>query len=152
MDYFKILPVEITVDILTRLPRESALECKMVCPNWRSLISHHPSFSKLHLNRLLNNPSDHNSGKLSFLSMGYEDDRYISRELYYFDYTNVNNISNIRRINLTFPFVFYDIVGSFNGLACIYGRQYHEIYGPACICNPITRECVILPKCKILQI
>ncbi|XP_026460382.1 F-box protein At3g07870-like [Papaver somniferum] len=105
-------------------------------------------FSKLHLNRLLNHASSDNSGKLSFLSMGYEDHPFKSNQLYYFEYTNENNISSIRRINLTFPFVFYDVVGSFNGLVCIYGRQDHEIYGPACICNPITRESVILPKCK----
>ncbi|XP_026434621.1 probable F-box protein At1g53815 [Papaver somniferum] len=57
MDYFKFLPLEITLDILTRLPAESIMDCKSVSKSWTSAVGH-PSFSKL---RHLNHPADDKS-------------------------------------------------------------------------------------------
>ncbi|XP_026419833.1 putative F-box protein At3g16820 [Papaver somniferum] len=51
MEYFNLLPEEITLDIISRLPTEDVLECKLVCSNWRSLVRD-PSFSKMHLDHL----------------------------------------------------------------------------------------------------
>ncbi|XP_026433788.1 F-box/kelch-repeat protein At3g23880-like [Papaver somniferum] len=51
-------------------------------------------------------------------------------------------LHRIRRINLTTPFTYvYKVIGSANGLVCIYGWQEHI----TCICNPMTKKYVSLP-------
>ncbi|XP_026436036.1 putative F-box protein At3g17400 [Papaver somniferum] len=57
---FNNLPKEITQDILTRLPTESVLDCKLVCKPWRDLIRL-PSFSRLHLTHLNSAANDSES-------------------------------------------------------------------------------------------
>ncbi|XP_026420653.1 F-box/kelch-repeat protein At3g06240-like [Papaver somniferum] len=143
MDRFNLLPAEITSDILTRLPAESVLDCKLVSKTWKNVIQHR-SFSKLHTIRLLNHSATTYSTdfcKLSFLA--FTD---VGR-LYYFDYIEnheIPNIDRIMRINLTSPFKYNVFVGSFNGLICLRGREERF-----CIYNPITKEYVILPQPKI---
>ncbi|XP_026420812.1 F-box protein At3g07870-like [Papaver somniferum] len=147
MDYFKILPEEITLDILTRLPTESVLDSKLVCTNWRSIISDHPSFSKMHLYHL-NHPSDSASddyGKLGFLAFTY-DTRH-NKIFYYIEYNenrdeSTTPIQRIRRIKFTPPIERIGFVGSCNGLICL-------VQGPfVWIWNPITKEYLMLPKIK----
>ncbi|XP_026387391.1 F-box protein At3g07870-like [Papaver somniferum] len=130
------LPNEILLDIVTRLPIESILDCKSVCRQWRNLVSHNPSFSPLHLSRL----NDIDSGKKCFLVL------YDKQVLHYFDY-DVNDdetpIRSIRRINFTPPLTcLYKVVGSINGLVFFYG--YKDEIG--CVCNPVTKESVMIPK------
>ncbi|XP_026419739.1 F-box only protein 12-like [Papaver somniferum] len=55
MEYFNLLPEEIKLEILSRVPAESVLECKLVSTNWRSLVRH-TSFSKMHLDHHLTHP------------------------------------------------------------------------------------------------
>ncbi|XP_026459921.1 putative F-box protein At1g53360 [Papaver somniferum] len=47
-------------------------------------------------------------------------------------------------INPPFSYFHYNILGSLNGLVLLYGCQDHAI----CVCNPVTREYVELPKIK----
>ncbi|XP_026384499.1 F-box only protein 8-like [Papaver somniferum] len=143
MDYFRFLSLEMTLEILTRLPTELVLECKSVCIDWRSLVGH-PSFSKLHLHRL--NHPDAESGKSDFLVLTCGHDG-----LYYLEYDENHDHSTtpmqrITRIDFTSPFKYFGFrfVGSVNGLLCF----IDFINQPICVCNPITREYVILPEIK----
>ncbi|XP_026444894.1 kinesin-like protein KIN-14J isoform X2 [Papaver somniferum] len=51
MEYFNILPVEITLDIFKRLPIETLIECKLVSKTWKNLI-HDPNFTVMHFFRI----------------------------------------------------------------------------------------------------
>ncbi|XP_026452258.1 F-box/kelch-repeat protein At3g23880-like [Papaver somniferum] len=144
MGNFKDLPADIALDIITRLPAESILDCKLVCRKWRNLVSYHPSISKLHLTHILNH-SNESEGKLSFLVM----DR--NKKFHYFEYNESSHdekppTHSIRRFDLTPPFtsfpVYYEVLGSFNGLVCLYGHQDCT----ACIFNPVTKKYVTLPS------
>lgn len=78
IDYFKFLPEEIVLDILSR-PAESVLLSKLVCTTWRNIVSSHPWFSKMYLHHL-NHPSHAvQSGKLGFLAFT---DMFIARKYY----------------------------------------------------------------------
>lgn len=82
MEYFKLLHTEITSDILSRVPIETVLDCKLVCTNWRNLVSSHdPSFSKLHVYHHLKHPSAADSGKLGFTALSHR-----ANCLYYFEF------------------------------------------------------------------
>lgn len=144
MDYFKFLPAEITLDILSRLPIESILESKLVCTTWRNHVRH-PSFSKMHLHHLHHpfTAAHDSSGKLGFVVDAISnDDKY-----HYFE-CNQNDdddelttpVNRIKMINLTFPVKGSRFVGSCNGLMC-FARGALVWF-----CNPITREYVMLPK------
>ncbi|XP_026385236.1 uncharacterized protein LOC113280872 [Papaver somniferum] len=52
MEYFNILPVEISLHIFSLLPIESASDFALVSKTWKNLI-HSPSFYKMHSLRLL---------------------------------------------------------------------------------------------------
>lgn len=96
MDYFSILPLEITTNILTRLPTESVLESKSVCTMWRNLVSRCPSFIKTHLDHL----NRHDSGKLGFVAGTFK------KIVYYFEYSeNLESIERIKRIVVAPPSV-----------------------------------------------
>ncbi|XP_026420584.1 putative F-box protein At1g19160 [Papaver somniferum] len=145
MEYFKSLPDDITLEILTRLPAESVLESKLVCKNWRSLVSHHPLFSRMHL-QYVNHPSD--PGNLGFLVRDHDFDdldQVQGLTLWYLDYNDKlesKPVQRITRFNFTPPPRHFWVVGSVHGLICL-GR------GPSfLICNPITREYVLLPEIK----
>ncbi|XP_026443271.1 F-box protein At3g07870-like isoform X2 [Papaver somniferum] len=140
MGNFSQLPSDILLDIITRLPAESVLDCKLVCKPRKNLVSHHPSFVQLHSTRLLDDSSD-SAGELSFLVSSYFG-------LYYFKYDDEDDtfpIRTFRMINLTPPYRSHEIkvLGSFNGLVCLHGWDDHYFY---CICNPVTKEYVMLPK------
>ncbi|XP_026419967.1 F-box/kelch-repeat protein At3g23880-like [Papaver somniferum] len=109
------LPVNIMLDILTRLPTESVLESKFVLKTWRDIVRH-PSFSQKHSNRLLSSVDD-------------------SEKACYVEYSENNDTpTRTRRINLPPEFNCYTFVGSWNGLICL-----HNI-GVFVIWNPITKE------------
>ncbi|XP_026423356.1 uncharacterized protein LOC113319310 [Papaver somniferum] len=93
MDYFKSLPVESTLDILTRLPTESVRECKLVCSNWRNLVPNHPSFSKMHFH-YVNHPSAaaHNDSGIFVLN--------INIEVYIYTLGSVNGWRNLGKFSV----------------------------------------------------
>ncbi|XP_026398226.1 uncharacterized protein LOC113294005 [Papaver somniferum] len=129
----------------------------------------------MHLNHL--NFDDDESGKLSFVYLNYDqglkfnyakyDETLVSRKTR----MNLNPpfevgscagsinglICRKTRMNLNPPFEIGSCAGSINGLICL-DSSYTGIsdngilpksnYGPSFICNPITREYIILPTCK----
>ncbi|XP_026415613.1 F-box protein At3g07870-like [Papaver somniferum] len=145
---FNILPKDIMIEILIRLPTQSVLKCKLVSKQWRDLI-HHPSFSQLHLNYLNHSDAHADAGKLNYIfsTMGIE------KQFYYTEYDDENfhettPFSRQTRIKLDPPFIDNYILSSCDGLICFNARCNKEefYYEPAYICNPITREYIILPK------
>lgn len=142
-NFINFVPEEIMFNILTRLTTESVLECKLVWKSWKRLI-HHPSFAQLHLTHLNLPP---NSSKLSYIYFNLRN--HENNQLYYFDYSEdwiQKPSDSMTMFSLTPTFDSYVVLGSFNGLICIFGRENDDLYGPACICNPITQEYVILPE------
>ncbi|XP_026389189.1 putative F-box protein At1g53550 [Papaver somniferum] len=145
MEYFNFLPDEITLDIISRLPTENVLKCKLVCRNWRSLIRH-PSFSKMHLHHLYHPAAD--SGKLGFITLTYPVGRK-KGSFQYFEYDeNHESIERIRKFNFKSPFgedtIYTTFLGSLNGLICVTRHRFGVT--ETCICNPITREYIMLPE------
>ena len=155
-------PENIIADILSRLPVKKIIHCKSVCKNWRMLVSD-SYFVNLHLSRSpanvmirheLGDPSDFDSdseledwdepGALKWLEIkGEQDDTHLHHDI-------------IMNIDLNLVPVFQDsnvlLVGSVNGLICLW--QYGPIpeYDNTSICNPITKEYVILPRQKYYRI
>lgn len=100
MRKFNNLPEEIMLEILTRLPTESAIECKLVCKPLRDVVRHQ-SFSQMHSNRL--NSAD-DSGKLSFIFLTYVQGGIF---FYYTEYDEncyETPFSRTTRMNLNLPF------------------------------------------------
>ena len=60
---------ELIVEILSRLPVKTLMQFKCVCKSWKTLISHDPSFVKLHLQR---SPRNTHLALVSDLSSDYE--------------------------------------------------------------------------------
>ncbi|XP_026384504.1 putative F-box protein At4g21240 [Papaver somniferum] len=142
MDYFKFLPLEMKLDILTRLPTELVLNCKSICTYWRNVVGH-PSFIRMHFHHHLNHPAAV-SGKLDFLVLSE------SGRLHYFEYDDDQSttpIQRIKRINFPFALKHFRFIGSINGLVCLLERAYNSPQS-VWIWNPITRECVMLPEIK----
>ncbi|XP_026420002.1 putative F-box protein At3g10430 [Papaver somniferum] len=144
MEYFSLLSEENTLDILSREPAESILESKLVCKTWNHLVSHHPSFYKMYLHHL---STTGDSGKLSFIALTKLADE--NEKFQYFKYDqnheSTTPIRRITRINFTPPVWRFNFVGSCNGLICLLW------YSSVCICNPITKEYVMLPEMEKSQ-
>lgn len=142
-----VFPTEIVSDILTRLSTE-------VCKTWKNLI-HHPSFPQLHLARLNHNPDSTDSGKWSYVILNSDDDD--SQNLYYFEYGDNEDWNFVkpsrRKIMLETTCDAYILIGSFNGLICVYGSQSDlpDTYGPAIVFNPVTKEYIVLPEFERFQ-
>ncbi|XP_026394209.1 putative F-box protein At1g46984 [Papaver somniferum] len=163
--FVNFLPEEIIFDILTRLPTESVLECKLVCQTWRSLIDR-PSFPQKHLTHL-NHPCKSklsyiylnmwNHGNKHLYSFNYTDDwirpkeKPIDNNLYYFEYDEnwIQNeekpIDRMTMFCLNPMFDSFIVLGSFNGVVCIHECRNDQPDGIACIFNPITQEYCFLP-------
>ncbi|XP_026400510.1 F-box protein At3g07870-like [Papaver somniferum] len=147
MGKFSDLPAEIMLDIFTRLPTESVLDCKSVSKSWRNVI-HHRSFSHMHSNILLSNPkSVADSGKLRFVC------KMVGGSLCYLEYDDEVSSYRFKKLELSPPFNLYSILGSYNSLVCINGLPSHYTMDEsstasyvAYICNPITRESITLPE------
>ncbi|XP_026384474.1 F-box protein At3g07870-like [Papaver somniferum] len=156
MGNFNSLPHDIMFEILSRLPIESVLEYKLVSKPWRNLIRQYPSFSQTnHLD---------SARKLSFIFDTpdcYEEDLFWFNEVYtYTEYNENLNcfITRSLRMSSSLPNKFCYILGSCNGLICFNASLDRKtkannqsllllsVYEPAYICNPVTREYLVLPK------
>ncbi|XP_058216589.1 F-box/kelch-repeat protein At3g23880-like [Rhododendron vialii] len=123
------VPIEIAIEILSRLPVISLLRFKSVCKTWYALIKT-PHFISKHLTLSTLNPSPTFSSLLVSTSN-----------------TNTNH-SSLLHLNhpfhdhtaLDFPFLtewkYFCTVGSCNGLFCF----YYECEYPVILCNPATRD------------
>ncbi|KAL7582872.1 hypothetical protein Lser_V15G45572 [Lactuca serriola] len=148
------LPAHVMVDILSRLPVKTIIHCKCVCKKWLDLISE-SYFADHHLSR---SPSGimiyHNSNevfrnaeeeqKTGYLRTGIlrwveVEDKLDHHYLHHDPIMSLDlNLAPIFQKSQILP------VGSVNGLLCLwqFGPQHDKTY----ICNPITREYMILPK------
>ncbi|XP_026420590.1 F-box protein At3g07870-like [Papaver somniferum] len=98
----------------------------------------------------LNHPSNSTSGKLGFIAL-----TFIKSIFWHFEYDDnydesTTSIQRIRRINLTIPIKSFRFVGSCNRLICLV--DIFSYPSSVLICNPITREYVILPKINTYSI
>ncbi|KAI3973303.1 hypothetical protein MKX01_020678 [Papaver californicum] len=128
---------DIQSKILSHVPSESVLNCKLVCKRWRLLLSNR----KVSL------------GVLFSISSSLEH----MIHLYYADYGVIKSTecqedfynTKIAKINL--PPIKEErerkevIVGSCNGLVCL-AIPHKGVYNPVYICNPFTGEYTILPR------
>ncbi|XP_026420748.1 F-box/kelch-repeat protein At3g06240-like [Papaver somniferum] len=146
MAFSKILPVEIALDIFSRVPSESVLDSKLVCTSWNNLLRH-PSFSRMHLKHLIHpsNSSSH-SGKLGFLALTFWNNIFLYIE-YKENHDHSTPIERITQIYFTPPFTSAEFLGSCNGLILLARYSYKEP-APLCICNPFTKEHVLLTEIK----
>ncbi|XP_026398436.1 F-box protein At3g07870-like [Papaver somniferum] len=159
------LPSDVVVDILSRIPVESVLDCKLVSKRLLNLLSdRRDQFAKMHHQRQLlqltsTGDALSSSTGLLFSFEKYEEDERIGVRLYYgnkyndemnihekFSYKTLQkttvSCTAMRQSNV--------IVGSYNGLICLV-RYHHGMPDPIHICNPITGEYVNLPEYTLTE-
>ncbi|KAI8010811.1 F-box protein [Camellia lanceoleosa] len=119
------VPIQIILEILSRLPIKSLFRCQLVCKEWFSSISD-PHFAKLHLSRspisLLIKPIFRESRKL----------RLFDLQILYKTHPREAHLKLTTEINI--PYAGQEIVNSCNGLLCL---CYKSVI---CVCNPILGE------------
>ncbi|XP_026451880.1 putative F-box protein At1g53370 [Papaver somniferum] len=141
------LHLDITHKILSHVPPESALNCKLVCKTWRRLLSH----VKVKAGLLFAISQEETSDQENSLQLyyGYYDDIAQSNQGDQFSYTT------LPKINLPPIKMWKDppvMLGSCNGLVCFSIPQplndpFDDLLNyPVYICNPLTGEYVNLPN------
>lgn len=93
-----LFPREIILDILSRLPSEAVLQCKLVCKSWRNLLRSCKHFPYMHLQQ-----QHLDDSKVSYiLTCARSGDAYRTFQLYYGEYTcnsNANTINTVVQIH-----------------------------------------------------
>ncbi|KAJ4834333.1 hypothetical protein Tsubulata_048667 [Turnera subulata] len=137
------LPQEIVEEILSRLPIESIMRCTRVCKSWCKAIKD-PSFVKLQLKRSRDQ-------QLSYVLQDTGRRRFSSRwsqsggKLYFLGTTEGEKVKELCKIPLLGgSSVERRSISSCNGLLCI--APTHDSETPIVVCNPITKEHLVLPK------
>ncbi|XP_057491016.1 F-box protein At3g07870-like [Actinidia eriantha] len=136
------LPPHTIIDILSRLPIKTIVQCKCVCNVWRNLLEE-PYFVNLHLSRsptsLITHqmsdrlpPSDSDILKL----VEFEDD-HDRHGLQYDPSTKFD-------LRFCYPKGTIHLVGSVNGLLCFCDYQNEALF----VCNPAVRQNVSLVEPK----
>ena len=127
------LPRDVFFDILSRLPVSSLLQCKLVSQLYYSSVKH-PMTTSMHLSRANNNNpflicfSDYPKSKLDIVDLSSHENMFLAR-------TPKLPFESISPV--------FDVVGSCNGLLCLYNRSCND---PLFIYNPFTREYRELPR------
>ncbi|KAL5542710.1 hypothetical protein UlMin_010420 [Ulmus minor] len=129
----KGLPRDISFDILSRLPITSLLQCKLVSHLWYSSVKH-PLATSMHLSRA----NESNPFLLCFFDFPRSNIDIVCL-------SNLDNDNMLLASRLNFPsqLTDFDVVGSCNGLLCLYNLTYSY---PLFIYNPFTREQRELPE------
>ncbi|KAJ9551815.1 LOW QUALITY PROTEIN: hypothetical protein OSB04_015860 [Centaurea solstitialis] len=144
------LPAELTMDILSRLPVKTIIHCKRVCKKWRSLVSE-SSFVSFHLSKssptttgfIFHQNVNHlyyhriDPGILRWVEI--EDKIVDDRRLHPDPPMNLD----LNRVPI-FQKSLISQMGSVNGLICLW--QHSTQHDNTFICNPVTREIMILPS------
>ncbi|KAI3882319.1 hypothetical protein MKX03_007960, partial [Papaver bracteatum] len=158
------LPSDIVQDILSRVPAESVLECKLACKKWVTLIRGR-NFADMHFTRHLNHvhgeddDTDNLAAKLEtclFFASRLEDPDELRTLLFHggqlSDRISVDEkyiySQNLRRVyhpTMHNQRLYDHLVGSCNGLVCSF-QLHNLILDPTYISNPLTREYVYLPQ------
>ncbi|KAJ9536592.1 hypothetical protein OSB04_un000241 [Centaurea solstitialis] len=146
------LPAELTIDILSRLPVKTVINCKHVCKKWWNLVSD-ILFVNLHLSRsptglIIHHHLDicmpwdlifpNNPGTLKLVEIEDKVDRHRL------------HTDPPMSLDLSLPPNLHNTVirhiGSVNGLICLRQSSLkHDLYDTY-ICNPVTREYMLLPR------
>ncbi|KAK9285173.1 hypothetical protein L1049_024359 [Liquidambar formosana] len=130
-DRMSELPCHVAMDIFGKLPIQSIVYCRRVCKAWRDLILD-PRFTRLHLKSAPILMFQFDSVKIYMVEPDACDGDAI---------TKVNNCCSYMPTSNTIR-----IVGSCNGLLCF------QVDGLRCtifhISNPLTGECMTIPKIK----
>ncbi|KAK3000275.1 hypothetical protein RJ639_022805 [Escallonia herrerae] len=131
---FSDLPPQVIIDVLSRLPTKNGIHCRCVCKAWRNLLSE-PYFAGLHLSRspttLVILESQFRPQPLKLVEIVDEPDHHA---------LHCDPV-----MSFTLKHAFQDLVGSINGLLCLADLELDETI---CICSPIVRQYVTLPKSK----
>ncbi|KAJ6332781.1 hypothetical protein OIU77_008770 [Salix suchowensis] len=131
------LPQALIIDILSRLPIRSILNCKSVCKTWLHLMSD-PLFVGLHMER---SPANLLIQKTPF-------ERIASTELLLVEIVeeDFSNLEIIRLFpNISFPDTDFRILNSCNGLLCLYEDSYGKSEITVHVCNPVLGEYIDIP-------
>ncbi|KAJ9552393.1 hypothetical protein OSB04_016438 [Centaurea solstitialis] len=138
------LPAELTMDILSRLPVKTIIRCKLVCKKWRNFVSD-SFFVNLHLSRsplvLMIQEKDKYSyfpGILKWMEIEHKVDHHDLR------------YDPLMSLDLNMISVFQNSLinqmGSVNGFICLWQFSPKLKFSDTYICNPVTREIMILPR------
>ncbi|KAM0029296.1 putative F-box domain-containing protein [Helianthus debilis subsp. tardiflorus] len=120
----EVLPKNLILDVLSRLPVKTIIHCKCVCKKWRDLVSD-PYFVQIHLSR---------SRQCLMIQEGKTSDLPGNLEWVEIEHDNVDPVKTLDHDS--FP------VGSVNGLICCCRPYDDSIH----IFNPVLEEDVLLPK------
>ncbi|XP_059663322.1 F-box/kelch-repeat protein At3g23880-like isoform X2 [Cornus florida] len=141
-DFFPVLPRDVVMDILARLPLNTLVRCTSVCKSWYSLLIN-PSFITKHLNlnlnrsphlRIVRSYSDSNSRE--HYSVRYDDDQ-IFPEYAKPHFPLKSHCSH-----------YFRIIGVCNGLICLSDDQFtyvNELF----LWNPAIRKMMPLPRVRV---
>ncbi|KAJ9551694.1 hypothetical protein OSB04_015739 [Centaurea solstitialis] len=137
------LLTELTIDILSRLPVKTIICCKLVCRKWRNLVLD-SSFVDLH----------HSRSPTSLIIHDLRDDRDpgIFRLVEIEDEVDHHHLHDdpLMSLDLNMVPIFQNskisLKGSVNGLICLHQYARSRKVNNTYICNPITREYMILPR------
>jgi F-box interacting protein len=148
------LPIEIVVDILSRLPVKSLIRFRCVSKTWRSLIST-PNFITTHLNRSLSNSQHTPCLLVSHFGNKTTLSDAIHTLLLYRNQDDVEQKGDFfanpsDRIELHEPsnygYYILGLVGSSNGLLCLANMAFTK-EGRFCVLwNPSIQKVILLPK------
>ncbi|MED6107733.1 hypothetical protein PIB30_016771 [Stylosanthes scabra] len=125
-----ILPEELVAEILVQLPVSCLVKLKSVCRSWRALISS-SQFAKTHLHRSI--PIPYFAYTFPFASK-WEDRRI---EIFSAESPFHNPITKVISFSVGTGLVFFDIIGSANGLLCL--LHLDCVASRAKLWNPCTR-------------
>ncbi|XP_026419486.1 F-box protein At3g07870-like [Papaver somniferum] len=135
-------PDEISLDILSRLPFDSALDCQRVSKLWCKTIRN-PTYAQIHL-RQQQLEGAHSDDKVSFLFLTIVE----KSRLYYgeYDENRIGSFMEVKTVNhpkIQKRFGTNSMVGSCNGLVCFSKSFAHHIDDPV---YPCAGELVLLPE------
>ncbi|XP_047961870.1 F-box protein At3g07870-like [Salvia hispanica] len=129
------LPLEIAINILSRLPPRAVVCCKCVCRSWLKLLDTR-EFVKLHLSKSVPGMAVVRSCVLTNSYEIFEFEDKLDLEHHHLRYSSVTKFvfPHASRIHDRYS------AGSANGLLFLTGDQPCHLY----VCNPITRRCIKL--------
>ncbi|CAN4085866.1 unnamed protein product [Withania somnifera] len=133
-----VLPPEIISEILVRLPVKSLLRMRCVSKSWLSLTSS-VQFIRTHL-KISIKKQDFAGHRLLFNSSNEYSLKFYTCSLNAIMYQESPHIPDELDFPCKEPFVYYNIVGSCNGLFCIDGGPHHLF-----LWNPSIRKSKELP-------
>ncbi|KAK2648582.1 hypothetical protein Ddye_016071 [Dipteronia dyeriana] len=122
------LPLPILMDILSRLPVKTILQCKCVCRTWFNILSD-PYFAQMHLV----------TAPVSVLLLTNLQQRSICNDDFLVPLLRLNRIGKVSADRLS-------LLTSCNGLLCLRDLGYKK--DEISVCNPILRDHMILPQLR----